>query len=447
MTMRRPAQFARVVLLTAAACAMNCTAQEVQQTVPAQNETSPPDAIPQPIRPVRTKVPTGSLSGTVYCADTNLPARGAQILLVNTSDNSSGFQSAGTSDLEGRFAIKSVRQGDYYVMAGLPGYMNLLTSLKKTHVESLPDDERKKIMAQVPSVTISPDQPAQISIRLERGAEIDGTVMYDDGGPAIGLELHYKLKTLGQDTGSRLAEMIDERSYGESQPDKTDDRGHFRILGVPPGEYLVSVSVPTASAELAAKDQVAAMLGEAMGGMDVYVGDGLRASKAESIKVDTGGASKDADITIPLSKLHTIRGQVVLKSTGEPPASAVVQLLYADTKEPARTAIAPDGEFEMRWVPEGSFILRADASADPLPKFAINDDENGFGKVVSSGFAFSMNPAANEVPGGSEVSIAITGDVDHVSITVPDPPANRQGESNADQVLGGPPDGPADNPH
>ena len=99
-----------------------------------------------------------------------------------------------------------------------------------------------------------------------------------------------------------------------------------------------------------------------IGSMDVYVGGGQRASKAETIKVTTGGASKDADITIPLSRLHTIRGQVLLKSTNQPPSAATVRLLYADTREPARSMVAPNGEFEFHYVPEDSFILRAAAS-------------------------------------------------------------------------------------
>lgn len=409
-----------------AICTLLCAAQDAPKTAPSQ-----PDAMPQPIQPARPKSPTGSLTGSVYCADTNLPARGAQILLIPASNASFGFQGSGITDLDGRFAVKALREGDYYVVASLPGYVNLLTSLRKSHVDSLTDDQRKHLLAQVPTVTISADQPAQISIRLERGAEIDGTVMYDDGSPAIGLEVDYKLKSVSQSSNNPMAEMLNERVYGELLPVKTDDRGRFRLLGVAPGEYLVSAAVPTVSAEQASSGQIAAMLVDVIAGLNVFVGGALRASKAETIKVDAGGASRDADITIPLSKLHTIRGQVVLKSSGQAPPAAMVQLLYADTKELARMAVAPGGEFEMHYVPEGSFILRAAASPDSLPKFAIGDDEDGADSA--GGFGIMSNPNPGAIEDSADMPLVVTGDVDYVSISVPDPPSSRQGPMQVDQ--------------
>src|ERR1700733_8006461 len=64
--------------------------------------------------------PTGSISGTVYCADTNAPARLAQIFLVQYSDKNFSSQNAIPTDLDGRFAAKQIPEGDYYVIAILP---------------------------------------------------------------------------------------------------------------------------------------------------------------------------------------------------------------------------------------------------------------------------------------------------------------------------------------
>lgn len=410
-------RLALAIALVLAAWAVCSTGQEQQKPEAPQSDSSP-----QVKQPTKQKIPTGTLTGTVYCADTNLPARNAQILLVNTSGNAFDYQGFVMSDLEGRFATKTIRAGDYYVIALLPGYVNLLSTIRKSHLDSLPEEERKKLLAQVPSATISPDQPAQVSIRLERGAEIDGTAMYDDGSPAIALEVDYKSKTPEKEPGSQITEMMYDRVEANIQPIKTDDRGRFRILGIPPGEYLVSVTVPTMSAEAAEKNQIAAMLGDMIGGLRVYVGGELRANKATSIKVDGGGASNDADITIPLSKLHTVHGQVILKSTGQHPPAAMVQLLYADTKELARMAIAPDGEFEMPWVPEGSFILRAAASPEPLPNLGFGDDEDGGG----FGFIYSAKQDVGELPGAADLPLIVAGDIENAIISVPDPPANSQ---------------------
>ena len=52
-----------------------------------------------------------------------------------------------------------------------------------------------------------------------------------------------------------------------------------------PGEYAVSVSVPVRWAESTDKNPFADMMEASSGAMDVYVGGGQRASKAETIKV------------------------------------------------------------------------------------------------------------------------------------------------------------------
>src|ERR1700685_4426378 len=110
-----------------------------------------------------------------------------------------------------------------------------------------------------------------------------------------------------------FARVMMAQSFLQNGQPITDDRGHFRILGVPPGEYLVHVTVPARSSEQEENGPSAAMLGGPYrpSELNVYSGDSLRAGKAQAIEVNAGGASRDADIIVPLSKLHTIRGQVL----------------------------------------------------------------------------------------------------------------------------------------
>jgi hypothetical protein len=350
-----------------------------------------------------------------------LPARLATINLVQTAENGFAVGDTTTSDLEGRFVFNHVREGNYYVVAVLPGYENLMSVLTKAHLDALSADERKRVLAQVLSVTVTASQPAQLAIRLERGAEIDGTVAYDDGSPGIGLRVSFKLKANAAGNGGGSQMTGEPPIFFGSGPPTTDDRGHFRIQGVLPGEYVVSVSVPAKSVADAFKDLIAEMMNESNDALDVYVGGGLRASKAETIKVTTGGATKDADITIPLSKLHTIHGQVVRQSNGQPPSTAMVQLLYADTREAARMAVAVNGEFTIDYVPEGSFILSARASTNVvnIDPGAGNDSGGGFS---GSGITMVGPPDGGVLGASAELPLLVTGDVEHAVISVPDPP-------------------------
>lgn len=380
---------------------------------------------PPPQATVAPTISTGTITGTVYCADTDLPARLAAVDLVQTAKYGYAMQDTSTTDLDGRFAFNHVQEGDYYVVAVLPGYENLMSVMTKSFLDAMTADDRKMLLAVVPNVTVSARLPAQLSIRLERGAEIDGNATYDDGSPAIGLHVSIALKTGDESNGGAPQSSSEPPIYSGAGPTTTDDHGRFRILGVLPGEYLVSVSLPARWAENADANPLAEVMESSIGSMDVFVGGGERAGKAETIKVTTGGASKDADITIPLSRLHTIRGQVLLKSTNQPPGAATVRLLYADTREEARSMVAPNGEFEFHYVPEDSFILRAAASPASWPQVdSRGGDDSGFGFPAGRS-SQPLQPTDNGSDSSAEMPLAVTSDMDGVSISVPDPSPNN----------------------
>jgi hypothetical protein len=421
-----------LVMLISLATGLACAAQKPAQTA---------------------KQPAGILSGSVYCSDTNLPARLATVYLLEITESSFSTRGSLQTDLDGRFTFSHVHEGNYYVVALLPGYVNLMHSLTLEHLSEIPEDDRKKILAELASATVSADQPAQVSIRLDRGAEIDGTVLYDDGSPAIGLRMRFRLKPAKPEAQDVMEPPFEQDPfYAQNGPPTTDDRGHFRILGVPPGEYLVSALVPAASSGHSVESQFIAMVDESLGTLNVYVGNGLRVSKAETIKVDAGGAAKDADITIPLSKLHTVRGRVLLKSTGQPPANARVDLIYADTRERVHTAMAPNGEFEIPYVPEGNLILRAVGDNNPLPNMdAMADEAEGTGIGVVTGSAsieFDFPGARAGDEDFAELPLTVSGDVDNITISVPDPPKSHQSVLSTDttDVMRTAPGPESDNP-
>ncbi len=377
-------------------------------------DAPPPQAAAPP------RISTGTITGAAYCADTDLPARIAAVDLIETAKYGYAMEDTATTDLDGRFVFNHVPEGDYYVVAVLPGYENLMSVMTKSYLDRMAADDRKMLLAVVPNVTVSANQPAQISIRLERGAEIDGTATYDDGSPAIGLHVSVALKTGDQSNGAAAPSSAEPPIYSGNGPQTTDDRGRFRIPGVLPGVYLVSVAVPVRWAQNTSANPLAEVMQSSIGSMDIYVGGGQRASKAETIKVTTGGASKDADITIPLSRLHTIRGQVLLKSTNQPPTAATVRLLYADTREPARSMVAPNGEFEFHYVPEDSFILRAAASPALWPQVNSGGDDSSSGPPMGR-YSLTLQPGGGDNGDGTEMPLAVTSDLDGVSISVPDP--------------------------
>jgi opacity protein-like surface antigen len=156
-----------------------------------------------------------------------------------------------------------------------------------------------------------------------------------------------------------------------------------------------------------------------MGGLLVYAGGGLRASTAKTIKVTAGGASADADIIIPLSKMHAIHGEVLLKSTGQPPLFSVVELVYADTGEHARFSVQSNGRFDLWFVPEESYVLRAVAGPEAMPNVDF-DDEEGAGIGFVGGVTFNASSSMKEA-GAVEIPLLVKGEVEGITIRVPDP--------------------------
>jgi hypothetical protein len=399
-----------IALLGLASC-LPASAQEPAAQEPAAPAES--NAAPE------TPEPPGSVTGTVYCSDTNLPARLAEVVLVPASGESADAKLTAATDLEGRFSIAKVPEGRYFVVANYAGYLNPLGSANQIDLDALDAEARKHFESRLTGVTVSSKLPAPVALRLERAAEIDGTVQYDDGSPAIGLRLSVKSKS--EQNAAAAAEpgsVTFAPDSGES-PRSTDDHGRFRLVGLAPGEYFVSVSVPTMSSEMTAGHSLADIVASSPSGgaLTVFLGGGLRASKAKPIKLGTGEAMTDANITIPLSTLHTIRGRVVLKSNGAEPPAAALKLLYADTGEVARFALTAGGDFAIAYVADGSYILRAVANSEPLPAVNVNAD----GGVDIAPGAGGLNTANQE--GAGEMPILVTGEVAGVTIAVPDPPA------------------------
>ena len=426
-----------IATLCLAVCAPGC-AQENPSTQDVPTPAAPP-------RPQKTQLPRGAVSGTVYCADTNQPARLAHISLEPvTKDGNVGRSYRADTDLEGRFTIGNLPEGKYYAAGELLGYENPLAQWHDFARKAKSDEERKALEARLTTVYVTAREAAMVSLRLERGAEIDGTVLYDDGSPAVGVHVSLKPRTKGGESPNESVPVVVE--YMEYAERTTDDRGRFRLLGVTPGEYTVSVELSSASAEREQNMFVTMIQSSQLGNLAVYYGDTLRASKAKTIKIAGGESRADADITIPLSKLHTIRGHVLVKSTGEAPPTAAVRLLYADTREVARTAMAVDGEFEFGYVADDSYILQATASAEPLPKLEDDEDPGGFFISGTSSSIQLDGPAGNDKSG--EVAVLVHGDMSGVVIETPDLVVQRPGTETTeapvetDATPAGPPAAP-----
>jgi hypothetical protein len=87
---------------------------------------------------------------------------------------------------------------------------------------------------------------------------------------------------------------------------------------------------------------------------------------AAPFKLGAGEERTGEDITIPLSKLHTVSGELLAAHDGHVLTGGHIQLLDPDDKsvvEDTRLTRA-DNNFHLLFVPEGSYLLHVDNTSD-----------------------------------------------------------------------------------
>lgn len=303
----------------------------------------------------------GRVTGIVYCADTGRPARFARVTLTSapTDEENPGGQAplaeieSAQTDLNGRFTMEAVEPGRYYAFATQEGYLDPERGLDFGRLNALANDRKRALdairqwKAHLTAVHVAAQRTADLTLAMQRAAEIDGTVTYDDGSPAIGM--HFRLF---RKTGEGGWTTVGLELFGDwSLAEVSDSHGHFSLGNLRAGDYIVCALLPAAAENSAPQ---------------VCMGGAFRMKNAATVKVQAGETAHDADIVIPVTGLYAVSGTVTALADGHPLTQGVVRLLYADDQETAReTQIQQgDGSFRFEYVPAGSYILQVSDASD-----------------------------------------------------------------------------------
>jgi hypothetical protein len=335
-------------------------------------------------RPVTPAEPTGTITGHVFCADTNQPARFAHVSLEAIPDptrksapvikvtpiNDRSADSVETT-LDGSFTLTGVKPGAYYVIVEKNGYIKPRDMFTTKQLEDPSPDTRALVTAALPHVIVESGHTEQTEVRLERGAAISGTVLFDDGTPAseVSIDLLHK-----DASGKWTPIQTDSTSSSDRS---TNDRGFFRIPSLLGDEYMIQAdlrltdtkSVSTGSGENTIQFAMATFRFS----LPFYGSGTARQSQAQSIKLRAGQELTGQDMTIPISKLHKLTGRVAAGRDGHFVNAAKITLLTRDdNKELVSTDIErEDGLFHFDFIPTGDYILRItnarDVTWEPAP--------------------------------------------------------------------------------
>jgi hypothetical protein len=221
-----------------------------------------------------------------------------------------------------------------------------------------------------------------LTLTLVRGGVITGELR-DARGRAI-QDMTVRARRFGFRDGARALVAVPDVA-----PAITDDRGIYRIFGLPPGEYVVSVTVPESAAETSTR---------------LTTADDVRRAR-QLIQSGRGGPALTPPPSVPLAPAVTITyadshhpnttslddARLVRVGAGEERAGIDLQLLFIPTADlegavldaagrPARNArvwmrsatgavdrgvrlrAAPNGTFTATRVPPGDYLIAAEAA-------------------------------------------------------------------------------------
>ncbi len=194
---------------------------------------------------------------------------------------------------------------------------------------------------------------SNIDFTLTRGGVITGIVKDSTGKPAI--EAHITLTGVNEREGITFTSTAPLRNQSVRQ---TDDRGIYRIYGIPPGQYRVS-AIPLQTNHQAP---------------EIFHPSTKDAAKAVMIEIVEGAESNDVDITFPPSERNStlILSGVVIDSETKKPASNVTvnytrYVLKTSTDRTVSENLAFDsvqsdelGKFTFQEVVAGKYSIAAD---------------------------------------------------------------------------------------
>ena len=152
---------------------------------------------------------TGAITGRVV----NESGQPLQNAAVSMSPASGGTSQAVATDREGNFTVEGLDSKlSYYVNASMPAYTELPRGPRNTP----------------PSTYRVGDS---VTLTLTKGGVITGKVMNAAGDPLIGIVVRAEM-VIRAPNGRRVAN-------GQTRERETDDRGVYRIYGLPAGQYVV----------------------------------------------------------------------------------------------------------------------------------------------------------------------------------------------------------------
>jgi hypothetical protein len=286
---------------------------------------------------------TAVVRGRITAADTGRPLRRAQIR-VSSVEQPQGRTTS--TNVRGEWEIKEIPPGRYTVSVTRSGYLPMQYGQRYYGELARPlqvDDGRVL---------------ERVDFALPRAGVLSGRITDETGEPVSGASV-WVMRT-EYFRGRRRAVTM-----GNSA--NTDDTGHYRASGIPPGEYTLMAMLP--STWIAGPEK------QKFGYAPSYY-PGIP-SYADALRVKVGPGQEAANLDFPLvaARAAALSG-TAMKSDGTPLSGSTVSLTrevagptFSSSSMVANGNVAADGSWTIKGIPPGEYRLEV-SSRDRPPEQA-----------------------------------------------------------------------------
>ena len=276
----------------------------------------------------------GSISGRVTMANKGVAGVSVTITMSGDALSGSGLQLSASTDDEGKFRLSNLPARTYYVWPFVPAFV--IT-------------EATSVYPRGRNVTVlAGESVEEVNFTLTRGAAITGKVR-DSAGRVLVDERVRILpvqKNVQQVIGSVYPSINDIR---------TDDRGIYRVYGLPAGTYKVAVG-----------DPVFAALSSTSGRRiypETFHPDVDDEAKAEVIEIAEGSEANGVDITVARAIMgFAVSGRFIDSKSGQPVSNISFGLTVSGRGSARgyvslRAASTENGFFQVDNLPPGTYAI------------------------------------------------------------------------------------------
>ena len=275
----------------------------------------------------------GQIAGIVKSAADDTPIARARVAAVATDAE----PRVALTGVDGRYSFSDLPAGSYIITATRTGYASRAYRQGRIAAGAVELAANQRL--------------TNIDLVLEPGRHIVGRILDEDGTPFAGAAVEALVARSDRGQEALIAVATS----------RTDDRGEFRLYGLPAGRYFVSAADP-AFGSVATPNGVLRY-------SPTYHPGVASPDQAQPVTVPDGGDPPRIEFRLRLVPPARVSGQILAPGARELLSAAILMSPLAGNGAPAgppqEPSILPDGRFSFGHVAPGRYQIRARGQTEP----------------------------------------------------------------------------------